>query len=268
MKQLATLKTQRSYLASLALMMLMSSTAFGQDGTAAPTDAAPPAPESQTESQPEANSEKEAPPAEEAKGESEEQKSDDADSTATEQAETVPPAAQNDAAAEAAAESEPAMEEYVEEDAFGDELAEEDDGDPSLLERRIVAFVASGVSVISLGVGGVFAGLAWQQNQCLQDVVECNKTLDDPIEGTEFLDAKTELEHKAVIADMAFLFAGAAALVAVTGFVRGFVFTGEEEGDEADMDDTGLGQSSSQPNENDEPTAGFTAVKTALTNLN
>lgn len=163
--------------------------------------------------------------------------------------------------------------EMVEEDAYTDDDFEEEDegedGDPSLLERRIVAFVATGASVVSLGVGGVFAGLAWQQNQCLQDVVECNKSLDDPIEGTEYLDEKTSLEHKAVIADMAFLFAGAAALVAVTGFVRGFILTGEEEGEESDDSLARMNsQEDRQATGKSEPVKGFNSVQTALKELN
>ncbi len=244
----------------------MSGAAFGQKDTAAPTDATPPA--SETEPPPEASSEDNAPASENPSDENEKAAEASAEEPTSEEtaAEAVPPAAHDDAAAEPMVETDPPVEEYVDDDNFDDDLAEEEDGDPSLLERRIVAFVASGVSVVSLGVGGVFAGLAWQQNQCLQDVVECNKTLDDPIEGTEFLAAKTELEHKAVIADMAFLFAGAAALVAVTGFVRGFIFTGEEEGDDIDGADVGLSEPGI-PKEN-EPAVGFSAVKTALTELN
>jgi hypothetical protein len=100
--------------------------------------------------------------------------------------------------------------------------------EPSIEERRVVAYVASGASLVALGVGVTMGVLASQQFACLEDVIACNADLEDPIEGTELLDARAEVEHKALVADMMYLVAGAAAVVAATGFVRGFVMTGEE----------------------------------------
>ena len=105
--------------------------------------------------------------------------------------------------------------------------------EPSIEERRIVAYVATGVAVASLAVGVTFGILAQQQYQCVADVVACNAGAEDPIVGAELFDARAEVEHKALIADMAYLFAAASALVAVTGYLRGFVFTGEEDTAEA-----------------------------------
>jgi hypothetical protein len=99
--------------------------------------------------------------------------------------------------------------------------------EPSVDERRIVAFVASGVTVASLATGITMGVLAQQQFACAADIVACNKTLDDPVVGAELLDVRAEVEQKALFADMAFLFAGAAAVVATVGFLRGFVFVDE-----------------------------------------
>jgi hypothetical protein len=117
--------------------------------------------------------------------------------------------------------------------------------EPSVLERQIVAFVASGVSVTSLAVGVAVGILAWQQFNCLQNVLTCNETLAEPIYGADYFTARSNVEHLALIADMAYLFAGAAAIVAVTAFVRGFIFTGETEeaeGEQATSTSSRLGK--------------------------
>lgn len=105
-----------------------------------------------------------------------------------------------------------------------------DDTEPSLNERRLVAYVATGVSVASLATGVTFGILAANDYACLSDVVACNKGLDKKIVGDKIFDARAELEQKSLIADMAYLVAAASAVVAVVGFLRGFVFVdGEEE---------------------------------------
>jgi hypothetical protein len=93
----------------------------------------------------------------------------------------------------------------------------------------LVAYVATGVAVASLATGITFGILAEQQHQCLVNVIACNKTLDNKIVGEELFDARADMEQKALIADMGFLFAAASATVATVGYLRGFVFTGEEE---------------------------------------
>jgi hypothetical protein len=103
--------------------------------------------------------------------------------------------------------------------------------EPSIGERRLVAYVATGVAVVSLGVGITFGVLAQQEYACIQDVVACNKGLDNKIVGEELFDARAEVEQKALIADMAYLFAAASAVVATVGYLRGFVFVDEETTD-------------------------------------
>jgi hypothetical protein len=97
----------------------------------------------------------------------------------------------------------------------------------TLAERRLVAFVAAGVSVASLAAGVTFGVLAQQQFACAQDILACNKTLEKPVVGEELFNLRAEIEQKALFADMAYLFAGASAVVAVVGFLRGFVFVDE-----------------------------------------
>lgn len=101
--------------------------------------------------------------------------------------------------------------------------------EPSLLERQIVAIVASGVAVVALAAGVGLGVFAYVQYQCLADVIACNENLEDPITGTELFDARANVEQLALLADMAYLFAAASALVAVTGFIRGFFFTGKSD---------------------------------------
>jgi hypothetical protein len=105
-----------------------------------------------------------------------------------------------------------------------------DADEPSLQERRIVAFVASGVAAASLVTGVTMGVLAQQQFACADDIIACNGTLQNKVVGEEFFDLRAEIEQKALFADMAFLFAGAATVVATVGFLRGFVFVDEPAG--------------------------------------
>jgi len=99
--------------------------------------------------------------------------------------------------------------------------------EPSLEERRIVAYVASGVAVASLATGVTMGVMAQLQFDCAKDVIACNGGLQNKIVGNELFDVRAEVEQKALFADMAYLFAGAAAVVATVGFLRGFVFVDE-----------------------------------------
>lgn len=108
--------------------------------------------------------------------------------------------------------------------AVSEKVAEE----PSVEERRIVAFVSTGVAVASLATGVTMGVLAQVQFDCAKDILACNKTLQNPVVGDELFDVRSEVEQKAVFADMAYLFAGAAAVVATVGYLRGFVFVDEE----------------------------------------
>ena len=101
--------------------------------------------------------------------------------------------------------------------------------EPSLDERRMVAYVATGVSVASLVTGITFGILAQVEFDCAKDVINCNAGLANPIVGEELFDVRNEIEQKAIAADMAFLFAGAAAIVATVGYLNGFVFVEEGE---------------------------------------
>jgi len=108
--------------------------------------------------------------------------------------------------------------------AVSDKAAEE----PSVEERRIVAFVSTGVAVASLITGVTMGVLAQVQFDCAKDIIACNGTLQNKVVGTELLDVRSEIEQKAVFADMAYLFAGAATVVATVGYLKGFVFVDEE----------------------------------------
>lgn len=101
--------------------------------------------------------------------------------------------------------------------------------EPSLDERRMVAYVATGVSVASLITGVTFGILAQVEFDCANDVVACNGGLANKIVGEELFDVRNEIEQKAIAADMAYLFAGAAAIVATVGYLNGFVFVEEGE---------------------------------------
>lgn len=108
--------------------------------------------------------------------------------------------------------------------AVSDTVAEE----PSLEERRIVAYVSTGVAVASLATGVTLGILAQQQFDCAKDIVGCNNDLENKVVGEELFDVRAEIEQKAVFADMAYLFAAAASVVATVSFLRGFVFIDEE----------------------------------------
>ena len=100
--------------------------------------------------------------------------------------------------------------------------------EPSLEERRIVAYVSTGVAVASLATGITMGVLAQQQFDCAKDILACNGTLQNKVVGEELFDIRAEVEQKALFADMAYLFAGAATVVATVGYLRGFVFIDEE----------------------------------------
>lgn len=101
--------------------------------------------------------------------------------------------------------------------------------EPSLDERRMVAYVATGVSVASLVTGVTMGILAQIEFDCAKDVIACNGGLANKIVGEELFDVRNEIEQKAIAADMAYLFAGAAAIVATVGYLNGFVFVEEGE---------------------------------------
>lgn len=105
--------------------------------------------------------------------------------------------------------------------------------EPSLEERRLVAYVSTGVAVVSLAAGVTMAVLAKTQFDCAADIIECNKGLNNKVVGQELFDLRAEVEQKALFADMAFLFAGASAVVATVGYLRGFVFVDEAPGENA-----------------------------------
>jgi hypothetical protein len=100
--------------------------------------------------------------------------------------------------------------------------------EPSLEERRIVAYVSSGVAVASLATGITMGILAQVQFDCAKDIIACNDGLQNKVVGPELFDVRAEIEQRALFADMAYLFAGAAAVVATVGYLRGFVFIDEE----------------------------------------
>jgi hypothetical protein len=101
--------------------------------------------------------------------------------------------------------------------------------EPSLEERRLVAYVATGVAVASLITGITFGILAQAEFDCAKDVIRCNAGLQNKIVGEELFDVRSEIEQKALAADMAYLFAAASAVVATVGYLRGFVFVEEGE---------------------------------------
>ena len=99
--------------------------------------------------------------------------------------------------------------------------------EPTVEERRIVAYVATGISVASLAAGITLGLLAQAQFDCAKDVLACNQGLQNKIVGTELFDVRNEIEQKALFADMAYLLAAASAIVATVGYLRGFVFLEE-----------------------------------------
>ncbi|MBN2361063.1 MAG: hypothetical protein JXR83_16525 [Deltaproteobacteria bacterium] len=99
---------------------------------------------------------------------------------------------------------------------------------PSDLERIIVAGAAGAVAVAGLAVGITFGVLALGEYNCLKDVVACNEGRTDKIEGTKYLDARAEVERKALYADMGYLVAATAATVAIVGTVELLLGSGKE----------------------------------------
>jgi hypothetical protein len=123
----------------------------------------------------------------------------------------------------------PAEEPPAEEPPPAAEPAVSSGDDPTVMERRLVAYVSSGVAVVALGTGIALGVIAADGFSCLENVEDCNaRDGMDPIEGEAFLEKKSEVESMALFADMAFVVAGAAAIVAVTGYIRGYWLTGEE----------------------------------------
>jgi hypothetical protein len=99
--------------------------------------------------------------------------------------------------------------------------------EPSIDELRIVGITAAGVSLLALGTGVVMGVLAQQQFSCAKDVLACNKTLANPVVGTELFDVRAEVDQKAMFADISYLVSAASAVVATVGILRGFVFVEE-----------------------------------------
>jgi hypothetical protein len=107
--------------------------------------------------------------------------------------------------------------------------------DPTVGERRLVAYVATGVAAVALGAGITLGVLALDGYTCLEDVPACNERDGmEPIEGEDFLDRKAQVETTALFADMAYVVAAAATVVAVTGYIRGYFLTGEDTGEAAE----------------------------------
>ena len=84
--------------------------------------------------------------------------------------------------------------------------------EPSLEERRLVAYVSTGVAVVSLAAGITLGVLAKSQFDCAADILTCNAGLQNKVVGEELFDLRAEIEQKALFADMAFLFADASAV--------------------------------------------------------
>lgn len=101
------------------------------------------------------------------------------------------------------------------------------EGEPTVAEHRLVAYVATGIAVVSLAAGITFGVLANDQFQCAADVIACNQGRQNKIVGEELFDVRNEIEQKAIAADIAYLFAATAALVATVNYLQGFVFVDE-----------------------------------------
>ena len=103
-----------------------------------------------------------------------------------------------------------------------------DSAKPMDMERVIVSSVAGAVALAGLATGITFGVMALNEYNCLTDVVNCNKDLDKPIEGSDYLDAKESVERNALYADMGYLVAATAATVAAVGAVE-LLFGSDEE---------------------------------------
>lgn len=100
--------------------------------------------------------------------------------------------------------------------------------DTSSLERIIVTGVAGAVAVAGLAVGITMGVMASGEYDCLKDVTACNADRDEPIEGEAYLDAKANVERTALYADMGYLVAATAAVVAIVGAVELLFGAGSE----------------------------------------
>ena len=107
-----------------------------------------------------------------------------------------------------------------------------DPDEPTAEEHRLVAYVASGVSVVSLATGITFGVLAQAKYDCAADVIACNQGRPNKIVGRELFDLRNDIERQAIAADIAYLFAATSALVATVGYLQGFVFVDAERGAE------------------------------------
>lgn len=96
------------------------------------------------------------------------------------------------------------------------------------MERRIVAYVATGVAAAALVTGITLGTLALNKHACLSDVVACNQGAAEPILGEAFLEQKAEVETMSLLADMSYVVAAAATIVAITGYIRGYFLTEED----------------------------------------
>lgn len=113
-------------------------------------------------------------------------------------------------------------------DAGGGTLLSAGTPQPDVMERRLVAYVSTGVAAVALGTGITLGSLALSKYSCLNDVLACNEGLEQPIVGEGFLDQKAEVETLSLLADMAYVVAAAATIVAVTGYIRGYFLTDED----------------------------------------
>ncbi len=110
---------------------------------------------------------------------------------------------------------------------------EEEDPEIARREHRLVGWVSGGVAVAALTTGIIMGVIAKRDYDCLADIQACNAARDEPITGEDFLIQRGKVEERAVIADVAFLFAGASALVSGVSLARGY-WPKEDNGDVID----------------------------------
>lgn len=94
--------------------------------------------------------------------------------------------------------------------------------------KRIVAYAATGITLVA-GAAGVGLGvLAQTKHDCLQDASKCGEG--GPLVGADFQRAQGEVAQLAALGDMLYVVAAASAVAAVTGYLSGFLFIDEAEG--------------------------------------